>query len=141
MNRLLFILFGLLLLSISSCAQTVKDLTVGLHFDLAKTDHLVFVNKAQLGIEGNYFLSNSFAATGGMDFWTEGKQFSLVAGGRWYPVEEAFVRVRGLIGVNDISIGGGWTKPIDEKWKFEAFGDFYFSLDFAIRAGIVYVIP
>ena len=120
-------------------AQIAKDILVGGGFDLIKTDNDGFVKKAQFGIEGNYFLTRKFTASAGFDFWT-GDHVSLVLGGRWYPVDNVFVRARGLIGENDFSVGGGWSKPINENWHFEAMGDFYFKIDFAIRVGAIYII-
>ncbi len=62
-------------------------------------------------------------------------------GMRYYPLDNFFVRFRGLIGANDVALGGGWAKPINEKLRFEAIGDFYFGqTEFGIRAGIAYVI-
>ena len=122
-----------------SVAQISKDIMVGGGFDLIKTDNDGFVKKAQFGIEGNYFLTRKFTASAGFDFWTD-DHVSLVLGGRWYPVEHVFVRARGLLGENDLAIGGGWAKPINENWHFEAMGDFYFKVDFAIRVGAVYII-
>jgi hypothetical protein len=122
-----------------SYAQIAKDILVGGSFDVIKTDNNGFVKKAQLGIEGNYFLTRKFTVSAGFEFWT-GDNVSLVLGGRWYPVDNVFVRARGLIGENDLAIGGGWAKPINENWRFEAMGDFYFKVDFAIRIGAVYVI-
>ncbi|HEY9005017.1 hypothetical protein [Ohtaekwangia sp.] len=129
-----------ILLSIASFGQIAHDILVGGGIDLIKTDNRSIASKAQIAMEGNYFLTRSFTASGGLEIWTD-RQVSLAVGGRWYPVEEAFVRVRGLIGVNDLSIGGGWTQPIiNEHWKFETMGDFYFKGDFSIRAGVVYII-
>lgn len=107
--------------------------------DLIKTDNSAFLRKSQFGFEGHYFITRKFTASAGFDVWTD-DGISMVIGGRWYPAEDVFVRLRGLIGENDLSVGGGWSKPINESWKFEAMGDFYFSIDFAIRAGVVYVI-
>jgi hypothetical protein len=123
----------------ASTAQTVKDIMIGVNLDMIKTDNDRFLGKTQVGMEGNYFLSKKFTATAGFDLWT-GADFNVVVGTRWYPVEEAFVRFRGLIGENDLSLGGGWAKPLHDNWRFEAIGDFYFSIDFAIRAGFVYII-
>jgi hypothetical protein len=50
-----------------------------------------------------------------------------------------FVRTRCFVGNNDVAIGGGWNKPLGEKLRFEAMGDFYFKGDFAIRVGINYL--
>jgi hypothetical protein len=62
-------------------------------------------------------------------------------GGRWYPVADAFVRARGFIGANDVSIGGGWVKPLKEHLRFEAIGDVYFDGQIAIRCGLSYTFP
>ncbi len=132
-------LFAFILSINFSYSQIAKDIMVGGGFDLIKTDNDGFVKKAQFGIEGNYFLTRKFTASAGFDFWT-GDHVSLVLGGRWYPIDNVFVRARGLIGENDFSIGGGWAKPINEQWRFEAMGDFYFKVDFAIRVGAVYII-
>ncbi|HOX83563.1 MAG TPA: hypothetical protein PLJ60_13560 [Chryseolinea sp.] len=138
MKRYLF--FLILIFSTSfSYAQIAKDILVGGSFDLIKTGNEGFMKKVQMGVEGNYFLTRNFTASAGVDFWT-GDHISLVLGGRWYPVENVFIRARGLIGENDFSVGGGWSKPFGEHWKFEAMGDFYFKIDFAIRVGAVYVI-
>lgn len=121
-------------------AQVAKDIMIGTNIDLIKTDNNTFLGKSQIGMEGNYFFSHKFAGTGGFDLWTD-DGLSLIAGLRWYPAEETFVRFRALAGAkNDLSLGGGWTQPINGNWRFEAIGDFYFSIDFAIRAGVVYVI-
>jgi hypothetical protein len=119
--------------------QISKDFMVGGALDLIKTDNDGFLGKAQLGLEGNYFITRQFTASAGLELWTD-NDASFTIGGRWFPVEEAFVRFRGLIGENDLSIGGGWTKPINDKLRFEALGDFYFAGEFAIRAGVMYVI-
>lgn len=128
-----------LLSSAAAHAQDEADYTVALHIDLVKTDNLRLFDKAQFGAEVNYFIKDRFTATSGFEIWT-GDEFSFLIGGRWYPTEEAFVRARGLIGANVLSIGGGWMKPINDNFRFEAMGDFYFNVDFSIRAGIIYII-
>lgn len=139
MIKRLFISLAIIFSASFSSAQIAKDILVGGGFDLIKTDTEGFLKKAQFGIEGNYFLTRTFTASAGIDVWT-GDHVSLVLGGRWYPVENVFVRARGLIGENDLAIGGGWARPINESWRFEAMGDFYFKVDFAVRVGVVYVI-
>lgn len=121
-----------------ACAQIAHDITLHGSFDLIKTDNDNFLEKTQLGSEMNYFFTRSLTGTVGFELWTS-DDASVVLGARWYPIDEAFIRVRGLIGENDLSIGGGWTRPITDKWKFEAIGDFYFEAEFAIRVGAVYV--
>jgi len=111
---------------------------VGGALDLIKSDNSGFLDKAQIGLEGNYFITRKFTGTAGVEFWTS-DDVSFVLGARWFPIDEAFVRVRGLLGENDFAIGGGWTKPLNENLRFEAMGDFYFKGEFAIRAGVAYV--
>ena len=135
------ILVALLLLFITqrSYSQIAKDFLVGGGVDLIKSDNRGFLEKAQLGVEANYFITRKFTGSAGFEIWTA-DAFSFALGARWFPIDEAFVRVRGFIGANDLSIGGGWTKPLNEFWRFEAMGDFYFRGEFAIRAGVAYVI-
>lgn len=127
------------LLLTAAHGQIARDFMFGGAMDLIKTDNDGFLEKAQLGLEGNYFITRQFTASAGLELWTD-DDASFMLGARWYPVEEAFVRFRGLIGENDLSIGGGWTKPINDKLRFEAIGDFYFTGEFAIRAGVMYVL-
>lgn len=108
--------------------------------DLIKTNYSSFLDKGQIGLEANYFVVRHFAASGGVEIWTKQKS-SFMMGMRWYASDHVFVRFRGLIGANDVSIGGGWVKPINDTWRFEAIGDFYVAdTEFAIRAGLSYVI-
>ena len=135
-------LLGLILCFVNAelaFSQIAHDMLLGVHADLMKTDHDELLRKAQFGIEGNYFITSDFTATAGLDIWTA-DEFSFIIGARWFPVDEAFIRARGYIGENDLSIGAGWAKPISNDFKFEAIGDFYFSLDFAVRVGVVYVL-
>ncbi len=138
--RTLFVLFTLLLISGIAQAQSSNDLMVSGGFDLIKTDYNAPFDKAQIGLEANYFVVRNFSAGAGIDLWTVRKT-SFVMGARWYPMDNVFVRFRGLIGANDAAFGAGWSKPIKENWRFEAMGDFYLGeTDFAIRAGVSYII-
>jgi hypothetical protein len=136
----LFLLSSALLLTLTTHAQIARDFMISGGIDLVKSDYDGFFEKIQSGMEVNYFISRKFTFTAGAEWWTENDEISLVVGGRWFPIHEAFFRLRGLIGANDVSIGGGWTKPLNENWKFEAMGDIYAKGDIAIRAGITYVI-
>lgn len=124
----------------SAVAQSNNDILVSGSLDLIKTDYSTFLGKGQLGLEGNYFVLRHFAVGAGLELWTN-RRSSFAMGMRWYPYDHVFVRFRGLIGANDASFGGGWTKPINDAWRFEAMGDFYVGdTEFAIRAGISYII-
>jgi len=140
MKNIFLFSFLATLLSISVHAQSSNDILVSGGFDLIKTDYNSAFDKAQLGVEGNYFIVRNFAAGAGVEIWTEQKS-SFVMGMRWYAMDYVFVRFRGLIGANDAAIGGGWAKPINDNWRFEAIGDFYFGqTEFSIRAGVSYII-
>jgi hypothetical protein len=131
---------GLVLFSITVFSQFNKGLLMGTHMDLIKSNHDGYFEKAQIGLEANYFLSEHFTATGGLEFWTR-EGASAVMGTRWYPVPDAYIRLRGMIGNNnDVSIGGGWAKPISETIRLESMADFYFEGDFSIRAGFAFML-
>jgi hypothetical protein len=120
-------------------AQKKGDHMLGINMDLIKSDYPGFFTKAQVSFEGNYFFSPKFTGTVGIEAWTRGRS-SGVIGTRWYPTKEAYIRVRGLIGANLVSIGGGWLKPMTEDLQFEAMTDFYTNGYFSIRAGFAYFI-
>jgi len=127
-------------MSLSCFSQNKNDLIVGVQADLIKTNNSGYFQRLQTGAEGNYFFHKKFTATGGIEYWSGNKQLSLTTGLRWYPVDEAFIRFRGLLGANDFSLGGGWTMPVKDKLRFEAMGDFYFAGHITIRAGFTYLL-
>jgi hypothetical protein len=135
-----FLLTLLVTFTTCSYSQIAKDFMIGASADLVRSDYNELFRKLQLGVEANYFISRKFTATAGLEYWTSGPQASVVMGARYFPIREAFVRVRGLIGANDVAIGGGWTKPLNEDWKFEAMADYYFVGDVGIRVGFAYII-
>src|SRR5690348_13226555 len=100
-----------MLIFFASCtySQIAKDFMIGASMDLVRSDYNELFRKMQFGIEANYFISRKFTATAGVDYWTTGGQTSVVMGARYFPIREAFVRVRGLIGANDVALGGGWV--------------------------------
>ena len=129
----------LLTTSLAAFGQDAHDRLVVVQGDLVKTDNVTPFRKAQFGGEFHYFATSSIAANAGFEVWTD-DEVSFSVGARWYPVNHAFVRVKGLIGENDLVIGGGWVVPLGNGFHFEASGDFYFKVDFSIRAGIAYII-
>jgi hypothetical protein len=136
----LLLLSTLLALATFGCAQSKNDLLIGLQTDLIKTGNSGYFQRFQSGLEGNYFFHQHFTMTGGLEYWTQTRELSVVTGLRWYPADEAFIRVRGLLGANDFSFGGGWSKPLRENLRFEAMSDFYFAGNITIRAGFTYRI-
>lgn len=137
MNKQL--LLALFLLSSTACYSQFKgDLIIGLQTDLIKTNNSGYFQRSQTGAEGNYFLHKKFSATGGIEYWSGNRQLSLTTGARWYPIEDAFIRFRGLLGANDFAVGGGWSMPVKENLRFEALSDFYFAGHITIRVGFTY---
>ncbi len=136
-----FILFLTLLnfFNYFSFAQKAHDILIGVNADLIKSDNDGFFEKGQVGVEGNYYFSQKFSITTGAEWWTRDK-VSLALGARWFPIDDAYVRVRGLVGEQDISVGAGWAKPLQDNFRLEAMADLYFSGHIAIRAGIGYLI-
>ncbi|MFN5168860.1 MAG: hypothetical protein ACK5DD_04495 [Cyclobacteriaceae bacterium] len=138
MSRLTTLIF-LMVCAFTANAQSTGDFLFSGGFDIVKTDYEKAFNKAQLGVEANYFLVRHVALGAGVDIWTS-RETSFVMGVRWYPAEQFFVRFRGLIGANDAALGGGWSKALNDTWRVEALGDFYFNGgEFGIRAGVSYV--
>lgn len=129
-----------MLLSAVCFSQQKGDILVGAHLDLIKTNNSAYFQRFQIGTEGNWFFHKRFTASGGVEYWSENRQPSVVAGARWYPVEEAFIRFRGLLGANDFAVGGGWSMPVRDKIRFEALSDFYFAGHITIRAGFTYLL-
>lgn len=128
------------LLVFTGNAQSNNDILVSGGFDLIKTDYSRFGDKLQVGVEAHYFVVRHFAAGAGVELWSR-HPTSFAMGMRYYPLDNFFVRFRGLIGVNDVVLGCGWSKPINETWRFEAISDFYFGqTEFGIRAGVGYII-
>jgi len=108
--------------------------------DPIKTDNPGVFEKTQAGLELNYFVVRHFAVGLGAEVWTDQRN-SFSMGARWYANDHIFVRFRGLIGVNDVSLGGGYSKALTEYLRLEAMGDFYVeSTEFGARIGLSYVI-
>ena len=117
-------------------SQRAQRVMVGVQTDLIKSDNDGFFEKMQGGFEGSYYFSRKFAASAGVEWWTESDVLPVI-GGRFCPIDEAFVRLRGFIG-KDFSIGGGFSKPLSDRVRLEAIADFYFQGYIAIRAGMAY---
>ena len=139
MKRFYFLVIAAVVITPCS-AQIAGDFLLAAHADLIKSDNDGFFEKIQVSAEVDYFISRKLTATVGGEFWTDNEAASLVLGARWYPIQEAFIRARGLIGSNEVSLGGGWAKPLNQNWNFEAIGDVYSGGHIAIRAGFSYII-
>ncbi len=139
MKTCFLFVFALFMCSFVS-AQSTNDFLISGGFDFIKTDINKAFDKAQIGLEVNYFLQRKFAVGAGGEFWARGAN-SFVLGARYYPTENIFVRMRGLIGANNLAIGAGYSKPIHKYWRLEAMGDIYLAHpDIALRGGVSYII-
>lgn len=135
MYRSIVILLFCLITSICT-AQRAQQVMLAIQSDLIKSDNDGFFEKMQGGFEGSYYTSRKFAVTAGIEWWSD-RKFLLIPGIRFCPIDEAFLRLRGLIG-DDLSIGGGFAKPLSDRLRIEATGDLYFEGHIAIRAGLAY---
>lgn len=121
-------------------AQSTSDVMLSGGLDLIKTDNPGLFEKVQVGFEANYFVVRHFAVGLGGELWSDQKD-SFVMGARWYADDNVFLRFRGLIGANDVAIGGGYSKALTQYLRLEGMGDFYVnSTEFGIRLGLSYVI-
>lgn len=136
-----YFLIGLFATVVSAVsAQSSNDLLLHVGIDVLKTDNQNLFEKAQVGVELNYFVLRHFAVGGGAEIWTD-RRSSFAMGVRWYANDQIFLRFRGLIGANEAAAGAGWAKPIGQNWRVEALSDLYLgNVDFALRAGVSYVI-
>ena len=141
MKKISIVIFILLSMAAQSLmAQSTHDFLISGGLDLIKTDNTKIFDKAQFGVDVNYFIERRFSVGAGAELWTKGAN-SFVMGVRWYPVDKFFVRFRGLIGSNNVSMGAGWSQPLNRNFRLEAIGDIYFAKpDFALRGGVSYVI-
>lgn len=139
MKKKLVLVVGMMLMVFLVKAQGTGDMLIGGGLDILKSNNIGFGNQVQLGVEVNYFINSQFTVSAGFENWTAGKT-SLVLGGRYFIKDNIFARIRGIIGDNDLSIGGGYSHPINKHWRIEAMGDIFLVGDFAIRGGVAYLL-
>ena len=133
------IAFALLFFSQTTQAQYLVSFGV----DAYKTDNrdpFEFVDKAQFGVELNYFLIRQLSLTAGLEYWTAPERVSVIPGMRLYPIDPVFVRFRPLIsGEVDYAAGVGYARKITDEWRVEVMGDHYFERGTAaLRVGVGY---
>ena len=140
MKRLLVLLSLSLCIGSAAYAQSSNNIMIGGGLDLFKTDNNGIGEKAQIGLELNYFVVSKMALTGGVDFWNPGPT-NLILGMRFYPVKPLFLRFRGLIRDNsDLSLGMGYSHALNKNWRLEGSGDYYFNQrEFGLRMGVAYI--
>lgn len=69
--RVLFVSILFVVVSVATHAQSNNDLMISGGLDLIKTDFNDVFEKAQLGLEANYFVLRNFSAGAGVDVWTD----------------------------------------------------------------------
>lgn len=139
MKKLLIVVFILGMVNWVS-AQSTSDIMIGGGVDFIKTDNPGVFEKSQIGFEVNYFVVRHFAVGLGAEIWSNQKN-SFAMGARWYANENVFLKFKGLIGANDVALGGGYAKALTQYLRLEGMGDFYVnSSEFGIRIGLGYVI-
>lgn len=121
--------------------QRQGNFMAGIAFDVVKSDFEDRIgNKLQGGVEIHYFLQQNFSVAIGTEMWTgNDSKLSGVAGIRYYPLKNIFIRARGLIGVDDISAGVGFQKMLSEQWTVEGMADYYLQGNVAARIGITFL--
>jgi hypothetical protein len=136
-----YFLFLIFILAVTlSFSQSSQDFMLGGGLDLLKTDNEKLFDKAQVGIELNYFVIRKVTLTAGVEIWTR-RDESFVFGSRYYFTDHIFARARGLIGENDFSLGLGGAVALKKNLRFELLGDFYFKEgEFALRSGLAYIL-
>jgi hypothetical protein len=139
MKKLLIVVFILGMVNWVS-AQSTSDIMIGGGVDFIKTDNPGVFEKSQIGFEVNYFVVRHFAVGLGAEIWSNQKN-SFAMGARWYANENVFLKFKGLIGANDVALGGGYAKALTQYLRLEGMGDFYVNnSEFGIRIGLAYVI-
>ena len=146
MNRNIFrlkILVGLVFLTLTLThninAQNSGNVMLAGGLDIIKSDINSFAGKVQTGLEAHYFINRSFSADIGFEIWSDSEN-SFVFGIRYYPGSRWFARARGLLGVDDFSLGGGYSHPLTNNWRVEGIADYYFDQgELGIRAGLAYI--
>lgn len=117
--------------------QAESSILVSGALDLAKSDIPGVIRRYQIGTEVNYFYLYNLSFSGGYEFnYARPNQVSL--GGRFYPWEPLFLRVRGLIGSeSDLSLGAGYTHNLTYRLRLEGMVDYYaITRVVGLRAGI-----
>ena len=104
--------------------------------NLLTTPFFENVPKYIFGVEGNYFMANAFALTGGLEFVEKDLGASL--GFRYYPINPLILRFRGILSAHrEAALGMGYAIALNRKWRVETMADYFaVNSDFAIRLGI-----
>lgn len=110
-------------------------------FDLGRTDAPGVIRRYQIGLEANYFHWYNISFSGGYEFNYDGPN-QVTLGGRYYPLEPAFIRMRGLVGKDgDIAFGAGYTLNLSYRVRLEGMVDYYAVSNVAgLRAGLSFLI-
>lgn len=125
-----------LLLFVITAFESKAQWRIAGGIDILSTPFFENVPKYRFGVEANYFVANSFAVTGGLEFIE--KDLGGSVGFRYYPINPVFLRLRGILNDNsDLALGMGYAIGLSSNWRLETMAD-YFAINngFAIRLGV-----
>ncbi len=134
-------LFSLLMLLLyfneAKAQQAETSILVSGAADLVRTDVPGVIRRHQIGAEVNYFYLYNLSFSGGYEF-NHPRANQVSVGGRFYPMEPVFIRLRGLIGSqSDLALGIGYTHNITYRIRLEGMVDYYAVTQVAgLRAGL-----
>jgi hypothetical protein len=131
------VLMVILVLNEAKGQQAETSILVSGAADLVRTDVPGVIRRHQVGAEVNYFYLYNLSISGGYEF-NHSRADQVTIGGRFYPIEPAFIRLRGLIGgQSDLALGLGYTYNITYRIRLEGMVDYYAVTQVAgLRAGI-----
>lgn len=131
MKKVLFVIIFVFASALASQAQW----RIAGGVNLLTTPFFENVPKYIFGVEGNYFMTNSFALTGGLEFIEKDLGGSL--GFRYYPISPVFLRFRGILSADsEAALGMGYAISLNKAWRIETMADYFaVNSDFAIRVG------
>ncbi|WP_375584383.1 hypothetical protein [Cyclobacterium xiamenense] len=93
--------------------------------DLIRTDLDQVLERAQFGLEVNYFYLHQLSFSGGYEHNLD-RPNHMTIGMRWYPIEPVFLRARALVGNQaDLGVGMGYTYNLTYRFRLETMADYY----------------
>jgi hypothetical protein len=127
---------SLYVLVFSANGQDEKKWNIGVYADLTKLNNPGFLEHLQAAAEVNYQLIKPLSITTGFEIWVPAQGPGVVAGVRYYPYKNIFLRLRRIFFIDSNAIGAGWKKPLGKNNNFEAMADYYSQKTFAVRIGM-----
>jgi hypothetical protein len=105
--------------------QAGGSFLVSTGLDAVRTDLSEVLERAQFGAEVNYFYLHHLSFSGGYEYNINHPN-QVTAGLRYYPLEQAFLRARALLGNGaDLAMGAGYTYNLNYRLRLEGMTDYY----------------